>query len=120
MRRTERGSAATVRLMTWISLRLGRRAGRSLLPLIVAYFLLAAASARRASREYLRRALGREPGGRDLYRHLHHFASTIHDRIYLLNDRFDLFDVETHGGELIGDLLADGRGALLMGAHFGS
>ncbi|MEO5766442.1 MAG: acyl-CoA synthetase [Casimicrobiaceae bacterium] len=120
MRRTERGSAATVRLMTWISLRLGRRAGRSLLPLIVAYFLLAAASARRASREYLRRALGREPGGRDLYRHLHHFASTIHDRIYLLNDRFDLFDVETHGGELIGDLLADGRGVLLMGAHLGS
>jgi predicted LPLAT superfamily acyltransferase len=119
-RRSERGSAFMVRLMTWISLRLGRRAGRCVLPLIVAYFLLLAAPARRASRIYLRRALGREPGWRDLYRHLHFFASTIHDRIYLINDRFDLFDIEVLGGELVTDLLATGRGALLMGAHLGS
>jgi predicted LPLAT superfamily acyltransferase len=119
-RRNERGSAFMVRLMTWISLRLGRRAGRCVLPLIVAYFLLLAAPARRASRVYLRRALGREPGWRDLYRHLHFFASTIHDRIYLINDRFDLFDIEVLGGELVTDLLATGRGALLMGAHLGS
>ena len=119
-RRDERGSAFMVRLMTWISLRFGRRAGRCVLPLIVAYFLLLAAPARRASRIYLRRALGREPRWRDLYRHLHFFASTIHDRIYLVNDRFDLFDIEVHGGELVTDLLATGRGALLMGAHLGS
>jgi predicted LPLAT superfamily acyltransferase len=119
-RRSERGSAFMVRLMTWISLRLGRRAGRCVLPLIVAYFLLLAAPARRASRIYLRRALGREPGWRDLYRHLHFFASTIHDRIYLINDRFDLFDIEVLGGGLVTDLLATGRGALLMGAHLGS
>jgi predicted LPLAT superfamily acyltransferase len=61
---------------------------------------------------YLRRSLGREPGWRDLYRHLHFFASTIHDRIYLINDRFDLFDIEVVGGELVTDLLATGRGAL--------
>ena len=109
-----------VRLMTWISLRFGRRAGRCVLPLIVVYFLLLAAPARRASRIYLRRALGREPGWRDLYRHLHFFASTIHDRIYLINDRFDLFDIEVVGGELVTDLLATGRGAFLMGAHLGS
>jgi predicted LPLAT superfamily acyltransferase len=119
-RRSERGSAFMVRLMTWISLRLGRRAGRCVLPLIVAYFLLLAPPARRASRIYLRRALGREPGWRDLYRHLHFFASTIHDRIYLINDRFDLFDVEVLGDKLVTDLLAAGRGAFLMGAHLGS
>jgi predicted LPLAT superfamily acyltransferase len=119
-RRGERGSALLLRLMTWLSLRLGRRAGRCVLPLIVAYFQLSAAPARRASKAYLRRALGREPGSRDLYRHLHHFASTIHDRIYLLNDRFDLFDIETHGGELVSGLLARGHGVLLMGAHLGS
>lgn len=119
-RRNERGSVLMVRLMTWISLRLGRRVGRCVLPLIVVYFLLLAAPARRASRTYLRRALGREPGLPDLYRHVHFFASTIHDRIYLINDRFDLFDIEIVGGELITDLLATGRGALLMGAHLGS
>lgn len=119
-RRDERGSASMLRLMTWISLRLGRRAGRCALPLIAAYFLLLAAPARRASRLYLRRALGREPGWRDLYRHVHFFASTIHDRIYLINDQFDLFDIEVRGRELITDLLATGRGAFLVGAHLGS
>ncbi|NDP41207.1 MAG: acyl-CoA synthetase [Aromatoleum sp.] len=119
-RRDERGSASMLRLMTWISLRLGRRAGRCALPLIAAYFLLLAAPARRASRLYLRRALQREPGWRDLYRHVHFFASTLHDRIYLINDRFELFDIEVRGGELITDLLAAGRGAFLVGAHLGS
>ena len=119
-RRNERGSAFLVRLMTWISLKLGRRAGRCVLPLIAAYFVLLAAPARRASRVYLRRTLGRKPGWPDLYRHIHFFASTLHDRIYLINDRFDLFDIEVLGGELVTDLLATGRGALLMGAHLGS
>ncbi|MEO8753432.1 MAG: acyl-CoA synthetase [Casimicrobiaceae bacterium] len=119
-RRDERGSVFMVRLMTWISLRLGRRAGRCVLPAIVVYFLLTATPARRASRTYLRRALGREPRLRDLYRHLHCFASTIHDRIYLINDRFDLFDIEVIGAQIITDLVAAGRGVLLIGAHLGS
>jgi predicted LPLAT superfamily acyltransferase len=69
---------------------------------------------------YLRRALGREPRWRHLYGHLHTFASTLHDRIYLLNDRFDLFDIEVIGGELVTEVLATGRGVLLIGAHLGS
>jgi len=118
--RSERGSATMLRLMTWISLRLGRRGGRCVLPFIVVYFLIFASAARRASRHYLRRALGRRPGLRDHYRHVHTFASTIHDRLYLINDQFDLFDIDVRGGELITNLLATGRGAFLMGAHFGS
>ena len=116
----ERGSPTMLRLMTWISLRFGRRAGRCVLPFIVLYFLAFAASARRASTRYLRQVLGRRPGFSDYYRHVHTFASTIHDRIYLINDRFDLFDIEVQGGEVITDLLAQGRGAFLIGAHFGS
>jgi predicted LPLAT superfamily acyltransferase len=119
-RRGERGSTSMLRLMTWISLRLGRRVGRWVLPLIAGYFLLRAAPAREASRVYLGRALGRKPRWRDLYRHFHAFASTIHDRVYLVNDRFDLFDIDVAGGKLITDLLASGSGAFLMGAHLGS
>jgi hypothetical protein len=55
-----------LRVMTWISLRLGRRAGRVVLHLIAAYFLLFAPASRRASGNYLRRALGRPPHWRDL------------------------------------------------------
>ena len=109
-----------LRLMTWISLRLGRRAGRVVLHPIAAYFLLFAPASRRASRNYLERALGRRPRWRDLYRHFFTFAATIHDRVYLVNRRFELFDIEVHGEDTLRGLLAGGNGLFLMGAHLGS
>ncbi len=109
-----------LRVMSWISLRLGRRAARGVLHLIAAYFLLFAPASRLASSEYLRRALGHAPHWRDLYRHFFTFAATIHDRIYLVNRRFDLFDFEVHGEDTLQRLLADGKGVFLMGAHLGS
>ena len=109
-----------LRIMTWLSLRMGRRAARGVLHLIAAYFLLAAPASRRASRNYLRRALGRPAHWRELYRHFFTFAATVHDRIYLINRRFDLFDVEVHGEDILRDLLASGNGLFLMGAHLGS
>jgi predicted LPLAT superfamily acyltransferase len=118
--RQERSNLALLRFMTWISLSFGRRAGRVLLRVITAYFVLFSPSARRASRSYLNRALGRHAGWRDGYRHVFAFASTIHDRIYLLNERFDLFDIRIHGVEHVEAALSDGQGAFLMGAHLGS
>jgi len=109
-----------LRVMAWISLRLGRRAGRAVLHLIAAYFLLFAPASRHASRNYLRRALARAPGWRDLYRHFFTFAATIHDRVYLVNRRFDLFDFEVHGEDTLHRMLAAGSGLFLMGAHLGS
>ncbi|MGA7181465.1 MAG: acyl-CoA synthetase [Thiobacillaceae bacterium] len=109
-----------LRLMTWISLRLGRAPARVVLAGISLYFLIFAPAAKAASRAYLRRALGREPRLTDLFRHFHSFASTIHDRVFLLNARFDLFRVEVHGEDVIKAVLAAGRGAILMGAHMGS
>ena len=109
-----------LRVMTWISLRLGRRAARGVLHLIAGYFLLFAPASRRASSNYLRRALGRPAGWRDLYRHFFTFAATIHDRVYLVNRRFDLFDFEVHGEDTLRRLLDDGKGLFLMGAHLGS
>jgi predicted LPLAT superfamily acyltransferase len=118
--RQERGNFAVLRVMTWISLRLGRPLGRVVLRGIVLYFLLLAPAATRASRAYLTRTLGRRARWRDVYRHLFVFAATIHDRVYLLRERFDLFDIRVQGGELVDAALAGGRGALLIGAHFGS
>ena len=109
-----------LRVMTWISLRLGRRAARGVLHLIAAYFLLFAPASRRASSDYLGRALGRPARWRDLYRHFFTFAATIHDRVYLVNRRFDLFDFEVHGEDTLHRLLAGGKGLFLMGAHLGS
>ena len=116
----ERSNMLTLRIMTWISLRLGRRAGRVVLHLIASYFLLFASASRRASRDYLQRALGRPVRLRDLYRHFFTFAATIHDRVYLVNRRFDLFEFEVHGEDALRSLLAKSKGLFLMGAHLGS
>lgn len=120
MRRQERSNLAILRLMVWISLTFGRSVGRLVLHGIAAYFVLFAPAARRASRAYLHRVLGRWAGWRDGYRHVFSFASTIHDRIYLLNDRFDVFDIEVVGDKALLESLKGQRGALLVGAHLGS
>ncbi len=117
---SERSNQLMLRIMTWISLRLGRRIARAVLTGIAAYFVLFAPSARRASRQYLKRALGRDANWADGFRHVLSFASTIHDRVYLLNDRYDLFDIQVHGQEHIDAALEQGRGVFLTGAHFGS
>jgi predicted LPLAT superfamily acyltransferase len=118
--RRERGNLAVLRIMTWLSLHFGRPLTRLIVHGITFYFLLTAPLARGASRAYLARVLGRPARWREVYRHLLAFATTIHDRIYLLNGRFDLFDIRVEGGSLVDDALATGRGAFLVGAHFGS
>jgi predicted LPLAT superfamily acyltransferase len=116
----ERSNMLMLRIMTWISLRMGRRAGRVVLHLIAAYFLLFSPASRRASRSYLNCVLKRTANWRDLYCHFYSFASTIHDRIYLINQRFDLFDIQVTGQACIAEAIQAGTGVFLVGAHFGS
>ncbi len=119
-RQQEKSHLAILKLKVWISLTFGRRIGRVVLYGIAAYYVLFAAAARRASRDYLGRALGRWAEWSDGFRHVLSFASTIHDRIYLLNDRFDLFDIEVIGAEALLASLQRQPGALLIGGHLGS
>jgi predicted LPLAT superfamily acyltransferase len=109
-----------LRMMTFLSLRLGRPGGRVFLHLIAMYFFTFAPTARRHARAYLRRALGREPSAADRYRHVLTFATTIHDRVYLLRENYDLFDISVDGEPLVHDAHVAGNGAFLMGSHVGS
>lgn len=118
--RRERSNRAALRLMAWIAVHLGRRAARLLLHPISVYFLLFSPGVRRHARRYLRRALGREPGWRDHYRHLHAFAAVVLDRIYFARGGLRGLAVQVQGGELVYQTLQGGRGAFLLGAHIGS
>jgi len=122
--RPERSNLFWLRVMTWISLTLGRSTSRVVLYGIAAYFLAFAPTARRMSRSYLQRVLKLPSpaavGWRHLFRHFLSFASVIHDRVYLLNERFDLFDIRVHNKELMDRIVTDGQGVLLIGAHLGS
>lgn len=118
--RPERGRAFVMRCGVRLALALGRLAAWLLLHAVSLYFLAVSPADRAASRQYLRRALGREPGLADLFRHFHSFATTILDRVYLLNGQYGRYDVRVHGEEIVAGMLARGEGCLLLGAHFGS
>jgi hypothetical protein len=118
--RRERGSLPWLRAMSWVALAAGRRASRLLLHPIALYFLLVAGEARRQSRAYLNRVLGRKATWRDVYRHLFTFAATVLDRVYLLRERFDEFEVEASGVEALMQPFGRGEGVLACGAHLGS
>ncbi len=116
----ERSNLWVLRTMRWIAITAGRPLARCLLHPITLYFLLANGKARRASADYLRRVLRRPAGWRELFRHIHSFASTVLDRVYFLQERFDQFDVTSTGGEVIHGPLDRGEGVMLVGAHLGS
>jgi len=119
-RQRERGSPTALRLILWIALHLGRRPARLILYPITVYFLGKAVAQRRASREFLTRVLGRKVGLVDVGRHIHCFAATILDRVFLLAGRLEQFDVHFHQPELITERVAAGGGFLLLGSHLGS
>lgn len=116
----ERGNLRAIRAIAWMATHLGRPVARLVLHPITLHYLLFAPAARRASRRYLGRALGRPAGWRDLYRHMHAFASVALDRIWFAAGRTDIFDMAITGSEVMEATLAEGRGVYLLGAHIGS
>ena len=103
----------------------GYRGLRLLLAPISIYYCLFAASARRASRDYLARmaaAQGRHEPIRilDTYRHFYNFSEVILDRLSLWFGSIDEFKVEIYGREHMKALVESKSGALLVGAHIGS
>ena len=116
----ERSNLWALRLIRWIAMTAGRSATRWLLHPIALYFVLANGKARRASRLYLGRALGRPAAWPDVYRHIHRFASTILDRVYFLQGRHDAFELTHSGTQTVHASLDRGEGVMLAGAHLGS
>ncbi|GAB3736780.1 acyltransferase [Luteimonas pelagia] len=119
--RPEGGGAFALRLIRGIGRHGGRRLARACLWPITAYFLARRGVERRASRRFLSRALGRPARLGDVARHVHCFASTILDRVFLLGDRGeDRFDIRVEGLAPLHAAIERGRGVLLFGSHLGS
>ena len=117
---SERSNPVALLVMRWIAVTLGRRVSRLVLHPICLYFTLFGGAIGRASSTYLRQVLGRAPRWRERYRHVHHFAGTLLDRVYLLRGDVGLFDVDVQGSDHFEPVVAQGRGAFLIGAHLGS
>jgi len=118
--RPEGGGFFAIWLIRTIARRGGRMIARSLLWPITFYFLLMRGPERRASRAYLRRVLPGRPTVLHVARHIHTFASTILDRVFLLSGQLERFDIDVRGLAGLEAQLERGRGVLLLGSHLGS
>ncbi|KOR40445.1 acyltransferase [Xanthomonas oryzae] len=118
--RPEGGGRVALWLIRGIARHGGRVVGRALLYPITLYFLLVRAPERVASRAYLARVLGRPATLRDVARHIHTFASTILDRVYMLCGQMQRFRVDISGLDQLHTQMDRGRGVLIFGSHLGS
>ena len=118
--RPEGGGRFAIWLIRTIGLHLGRPTARALLYPITLYFYFRRPFERRVSREFLTRAFDRPASTIEVMRHIHRFASTILDRVFLLRDRFCRFDVRMHGLDELTRNIRPDRGVLLLGSHVGS
>lgn len=118
--RAERGNPLLMRLLIWVTRKAGRRIGRLALYPICGYFLCTAPAARRSSKQYLARCLGRQPSLLDIFRHFHWFAATLLDRIYFLGGNVDAFDIRLTGHDVVNSAMREGRGVVMLGSHLGS
>lgn len=118
--RPEGGGRFAIWLIGTFAVYCGRSAARLALLPITFYFVLRRGPERRASRAYLTRVFGRPARLIEVARHIHCFAATIIDRVYLLSERFRRFDLRTHGADPLHALLDGGQGVLMLGSHLGS
>ena len=118
--RPEGGNRFAIWLIRGIARHAGRKVTRLLLGPITLYFLLMRGPERRASVAYLQRVLGRPTRWIDGARHIHTFASTILDRVFLLSGRLQHFQITVSGLDDIHAQLDKQQGLLMFGSHLGS
>jgi predicted LPLAT superfamily acyltransferase len=119
-RRPEGGGRFAIGLIGWVARNCGRGVARAFLYPITLYFLLMRAPERNASKAFLSRVFARPMGWFAVARHIHTFASTILDRVFMLSGRMGLFDIRPAGLDPLHAALDQGRGVLVFGSHLGS
>lgn len=108
-----------IRLLVLVTRAFGRRIAGVVLYFVALYFALVRGTARRASRDYLRR-VGQRSRFRDVVAHLHTFARVSLDRLYFLTGNWKPFTFEQVNHEGLVEVAQARRGVLLVGAHLGS
>lgn len=124
-RQAERGGLLGLRITVMSYRLLGDGFARWLLRPIVGWFFLSGATARRASLDYLQRLHAVDPGApqpnwRNAYRHMLAFADANLDKLAAWTGRIAHTGIRFDDQPAFEALIASGRGAVLLGAHFGN
>lgn len=123
----EKGVYWGFRLMVALFRLLGPQIIKFFLFFVIGYFFLTGFSARRASMNFLTRVWELDggshedrPGLKRSFRHFWSFGTAIVDKFSAWSGRFSLDDVDYTGLEIYQDLVAEGRGAIMVTAHIGN
>ncbi|HTU60451.1 MAG TPA: hypothetical protein VMF89_18495, partial [Polyangiales bacterium] len=116
----ERGALFGMRLMFWMATVLGRGIARQFVSLIAVWYFAFDRRARSASRQFLSRIHGRPARWSEVFGHILRFSRVTIDRIFLLLDGHNSFQVKRTGHDYLAALARERRGAVLLGAHLGS
>lgn len=115
----ERSFDWLVKTCTWIALNIGRRSSHLFLHVFTFYFWIFSRRSKRASLDYLSRALGRPAKLVDVFRHFHTFGSVLLDRMFMKGWEKNL-SIKIHGESVLREIHKKGGGCLLFGSHLGS
>lgn len=118
--RSEAGNRPAIRIAAWVARRLGHRAVHLLLYPTVLYFYLVRAPERRASRDFLSRALKRPVRETDVLRHFLSFARVATDRFFVLSRSPEAREVRFVPDAQIQQVVDENRAGVFVTAHFGS
>lgn len=119
-RRPEGGGRFALWLIRSIALYGGRGFARLFLYPITLYFYLRRKPERDASRRFLARVLPGRVSRWQVLKHIHCFAATMLDRVFLLARSERGFDIRIEGLEVLTERIGRGHGVLLFGSHQGS
>ena len=115
----EAGTVFGIRFVVLMARAFGRTIAGWGLYVPALYYAVMRPEARRASKEFLRRA-GAPPTFGNVVRHMHTFAQVCLDRLFFLTGRFEPFQFQHRNHDKLVEIASSGRGVILMGAHIGS
>jgi predicted LPLAT superfamily acyltransferase len=115
-----------IRILLWVYQVFGRWVFRLFLWPVVSYYFLTGQTARNASRDYLQRLgdyfpeLALSGSSWQSYSHFLSFAETLLDKLIAWSGGIDPKQVDFPNRQLLLDLIAQKRGAMLLSGHIGN
>ena len=114
----EKAGAALLNLARFVTLHTPDFCMRGTALCISAIYFALLKNERRAIREFLRRALDREPKIREIYANFYKFSLSLCEKIAVWNGKIALDQIRVQSG--MKELLSDGTGKILITSHFGN
>lgn len=118
--RPERGALWGIHFMFRLATVFGRTPARVFVRLIAAWYFLFDTKSKDASKQWLSMVFERPATRKEIYTHLLTFAQVTLDRVFLLQEKYEHFEINCTGDHYLAALQQSASGAMLLGAHLGS